>query len=61
MLELAAANELSCATSLINLLVKLWTKMSDAEFAVLNATLIPDVSDNCDQVDGNCFCGSFYL
>ncbi|XP_031552881.1 protein PTHB1-like [Actinia tenebrosa] len=40
---------LSCATRLINFLIKLWTNMSDKEFEVLETVMSPIVSQTEDQ------------
>uniref|UniRef100_A0A2C9K7V7 PTHB1 N-terminal domain-containing protein n=1 Tax=Biomphalaria glabrata TaxID=6526 RepID=A0A2C9K7V7_BIOGL len=47
--ERLAANNLSSATYLLNILLKLWLDMSDEEFKVLEATLSPIVSSSEDQ------------
>ncbi|XP_032228416.1 protein PTHB1 isoform X2 [Nematostella vectensis] len=45
----ASSNALSCATRLINYLIKLWTNMSDKEFEALQMVLSPRVSQSEDQ------------
>ncbi|KAH9495744.1 Protein PTHB1 [Bulinus truncatus] len=47
--ERLAANNLSSATYLLNLLLKLWLDMSDTEFNVLESTLSPIVISSEDQ------------
>ena len=46
----SAAADLSCATRILNLLLKLWQDMTDDEYIVLEGALTPDVSDNGQQV-----------
>lgn len=53
--ERLAANNLSSATYLLNILLKLWLDMSDEEFKVLEATLSPIVSSSEDQVGLHAF------
>lgn len=47
--QLCAACSLSSGTRLLNLLVKLWAKMDNEEFGVLEGALNPEVSDQGDQ------------
>ncbi|KAL3855651.1 hypothetical protein ACJMK2_014858 [Sinanodonta woodiana] len=46
---LLASHNLSAGTSLFNLLIKLWSNMSDAEYEVLQRIISPVVSDNVEQ------------
>ncbi|XP_064646409.1 protein PTHB1-like [Lineus longissimus] len=43
------SSSLSAATYLLNLLILLWTNMSDKEFYVLQSSLCPQVNDSEDQ------------
>ncbi|XP_067018157.1 protein PTHB1-like [Acropora muricata] len=47
-IEMVASN-LSCGTRLLNLLIKLWTNMSDKDFEILQTVLSPEVSESEDQ------------
>ena len=47
--QMAAATSLSCATHILNVLMKLWQDMSSQEFAVLEASITPVVEDSADQ------------
>ena len=49
-LQRQAAANLSAATRTITLLLRFWQGLSDAEFAVLEATITPDVADHGQQV-----------
>ena len=49
-----AAASLSCATCMLNLLVKLWQAMTEDEFVVLEGALSPVVCDNGQQVSIQC-------
>ncbi|XP_033728305.1 protein PTHB1-like isoform X1 [Pecten maximus] len=44
-----AANSLNCGTRLFNLLIRLWTSMSDDEFKVLQQTITPVVPSSQEQ------------
>lgn len=50
MSQAVAANNLSSATYLLNLLIRLWLNLSNEEFAVLETTISPVVSDSAEQV-----------
>lgn len=54
----AAASDLSCATRLLNTLIRYWAKMNDAEFAALQSAISPVVSDNGEQVLLQIYCRS---
>ena len=45
-----SSNALCCGTNLFNYIIKLWTNMSDEEFAVLESSVTPQVADTQDQV-----------
>ncbi|XP_025097943.1 protein PTHB1-like isoform X2 [Pomacea canaliculata] len=49
MSQAVAANNLSSATYLLNLLIRLWLNLSNEEFAVLETTISPVVSDSAEQ------------
>ena len=44
------ASSLSAATRMLNMLIRLWSDMSDHEFSILEAALTPVVTENGDQV-----------
>lgn len=46
-----AANLLSCATRLLNLLLKLWLELTDKEMGVLENCLTPVITESEEQVD----------
>ena len=45
-----AAASLSCATYMINQLIRLWRDLPSEEFAILESSLIPIVDDSGSQV-----------
>ena len=45
-----SSNALCCGTNLFNYVIKLWTNMSDEEFAVLESSVTSRVADTQDQV-----------
>lgn len=42
--------ELSCATRIINILIRFWQHLSPEEYGVLESAMSPNVCDNGSQV-----------